>query len=57
MSTQQIPKLLKQNKNEILYQMCYPVKGRGGPQAVVLTNRIQTPQCRKVSMKFHLRES
>lgn len=27
MSTQQVPKLLKQNKNEIAYQICYLIKG------------------------------
>lgn len=45
MSTQQIPKLLKQNKNEIEYQICYSTKGRGGPPVVILINR---PKCHSV---------
>lgn len=54
MSTQQILKLLKQNKDNIVYQARYFIRGKGGPLAVVLINKTQMLQCKKLSSKFYL---
>lgn len=56
MSTQQILKLLKQNKDNIVYQVRYFIRGKADPLAVVLINKTQMLQCKKLSSKFYLGE-